>query len=263
MMRDQYAADLSDVLKFAFLRALAGVNRTLGMAWYYAPGDDGRTDGRHLEWQDEAAWRLLDEALCAGLIALPERSIAALEQAAIWPIGTLFHREPMPIRSDRGAWATRKRSALDGADIVFLDPDNGIGEDGEKHATCSEIRLLRQPGRAVAFITFPKRVKHDIQLQQLHQRLAAETDAETIMTLRTSVSVRVAGGSYVPRARWFTIVDPDAELTARARAFATALESVPRVRARLYYTTARGQGSASSPSIRDAAITGAGQQPDL
>ena len=163
-MRDQYAGDISDVLKFAFLRALTGANRTLGIAWYYAPGNDGSADGRHLEWHNEAAWRSLDEQLCAGLTALPERSIA------------------------------------------------------------------------VAIITFPKRVKHDIQLQQLHQRLADETDAKNIMTLRTSVSVRV-GGSYVPRARWFTIVDPDAELTARAQAFAAALASVPRVRARLYYTT--------------------------
>ena len=56
-MRDQYAGDVSDVLKFAFLRALAGADRTLGIAWYYAPGDDGRPDGRHLEWRDEAAFR--------------------------------------------------------------------------------------------------------------------------------------------------------------------------------------------------------------
>ena len=235
-MRDQYTADLSDVLKFAFLRALSGANRTLGVAWYYAPGHDGRADGRHLEWHSEAAWRLLDAPLCDGLTTLPERSVAALERANIWPAGVRFHREPVPICRDRDAWATRKRSAFDGADLVFLDPDNGVGEDGEKHATCSEIRLLRQPGRAVAFITFPKRVQHDIQMQQLHARLAAETDAKTIMTLRTNVSVRVAG-AYVPRARWFTIVDPDAEVTARAHAFASALEAMPRVRARLYYTT--------------------------
>jgi hypothetical protein len=39
-MRDQYAGDVSDVLKFAFLRALAGADRALGIARYYAPGDD-------------------------------------------------------------------------------------------------------------------------------------------------------------------------------------------------------------------------------
>ena len=54
----------------------------------------------------------------------------------------------------RSAWGARKRSALDGADIVFLDPDNGIGGETQKHATFSEIRLLRKPGRAIVFITF-------------------------------------------------------------------------------------------------------------
>ena len=95
-VRDQYTGDVSEVLKFAFLRALAGADRTLGVAWYYAPGDDGRADGRHLEWRDEPAWRLLDAQLHAGLSTLPERSIAALERAMIWPSGALFHRDPMP-----------------------------------------------------------------------------------------------------------------------------------------------------------------------
>jgi hypothetical protein len=235
-MRDQYAGDVSDVLKFAFLRALAGADRTLGIAWYYGPGDDGRPDGRHLEWRDEAAWRLLDEELHAGLARLPERSIAALEQAVIWPKGALFHHEPMPPRAERSAWGARKRSALDGADIVFLDPDNGVGRETEKHATFSEIRLLRRPERAIVFITFPGRsMTHDALLRQLHERLMVEADAGNLITLRTNVSVpRTAGSrSYVQRQRWFTVVDPDAELTARAQTFATALASVPRVRARL------------------------------
>ncbi len=183
-----------------------------------------------------AAWRLLDEELQAGLATLQERSIAALEQAAIWPRGTLFHREPMPPRVERSAWGTRKRSTLNGADIVFLDPDNGVGGETEKHATFSEIRLLRKPERAIVFITFPGRsMTHDALLQQLHERLMIEADAGSLITLRTNVSVpRTAGSrSYVQRQRWFTVVDPDADLTARARAFATALASMPRVRARL------------------------------
>jgi hypothetical protein len=236
-MRDQYAGDVSDVLKFAFLRALAGADRTLGVAWYYAPGDDGRADGRHLEWRDEPAWRLLDEQLHAGLSTLPERSIAALERAMIWPTGAMFHRDPMPPRVERGVWGARKRTALDGADIVFLDPDNGLGGETEKHATFSEIRLLRRPERAIVFITFPGRsMTHDALLRHLHERLMVEVDARKIITLRTNISVPRAAGSrsYVQRQRWFTVVDPDAELTARAHAFAAALASVPRVTARLY-----------------------------
>ncbi|MGO4438567.1 hypothetical protein [Rhizobium sp. RAF56] len=235
-MRDQYAGDVSDLLKFGFLRALAGIDRTLGVAWYYAPGDDGGPDGRHLEWRDEAAWRHVDADLHAGLSTLPTRSIAALEQAAIWPNGALFHREPMPPRAERNVWGKRKREALDAADIVFLDPDNGVGAGSPKHATFAEVRLLRKPGRAVVFITFPsKGKKHDEQLHQLHERLRAETGASEIATLRTNVSVpRGDGSAYVvQRQRWFTVVDYSAELIARAQAFVLAVSTVPRVRARL------------------------------
>ena len=44
-----------------------------------------------------------------------------------------------------------------------------------KQATFSEIRLLRKPGRAVVFITFPGRsLTHDVLARRLHDRLAAE-----------------------------------------------------------------------------------------
>jgi hypothetical protein len=235
-MRDQYAGDVSDVLKFAFLRALAGADRKLGIAWYYAPGDDGRPDGRHLEWRDEAAWRQLDDELHAGLTTLPSRSIEALECAAIWPPGAIFHREPVPPRAKRSLWGMQKRSILDSADIVFLDPDNGVGDETKKHATFAEIRLLRKLKRAIVFITFPGRqMKHDALVQQLHERLHMEAHASNIVTLRTNISIKVAARSrsYVQRQRWFTVVDPDAELTSRAYAFAKNLSSVPRVTARL------------------------------
>jgi hypothetical protein len=66
---------------------------------------------------------------------------------------------------------------------------------------------------------------------RLHERLAVETDTENIVTLRTNVSVprAIGSSSYVQRQRWFTVLDPDAELMARAQAFAVALTSKPRV----------------------------------
>jgi hypothetical protein len=72
-------------------------------------------------------------------------------------------------------------------------------------------------------------------LQQLHERLTVECDTKNVVTLRTNVSVPRAPGSssYVQRQRWFTIVDPDTELEARAQIFSDALASIPRVRARL------------------------------
>jgi hypothetical protein len=167
---------------------------------------------------------------------LPERSIAALENATIWPKGVLFHRDPVPSRLMRNAWAARKRATLEGAETIFLDPDNGLGTETARHATFSEVRLLRRPGRAIVFITFPGRsMPHRALVQRLHERLSIEAGAGAIITLRMNVAApRTLGSPFdVQRQRWFTVVDPDAELIARARIFADALASVPRVRARL------------------------------
>jgi len=46
VMRDQYARDISDLLKLALLRALVDESETLGVGWYYNPVNDGRPDGR-------------------------------------------------------------------------------------------------------------------------------------------------------------------------------------------------------------------------
>ena len=238
-MRDQYAGDLSDLLKFSFLRALVDDDRTLGVAWFYVPGHDGSSDGRHLEWRDEPAWRLVDETIFLSLSTLPDRSIAALEGAAIWPQGVLFHREPILSRRDRNQWAERMGATLEGTDVVFLDPDKGLGAEDKLHATMAEVQILRRPGRAVAFIRFPGRTNHGNQVLRLHQQLRVETAAEAVVTVRTNVSVpRFDGSPYlVQRQRWFTVVDPDATLIDRIRGFVHALEAVPRVSVRLDSTS--------------------------
>jgi hypothetical protein len=66
------------------------------------------------------------------------------------------------------------RAALASADIVFLDPDNGLGDETGKHATLAEVRSLRRPGRSLVLISFPNRNgKHVMQVQRLHDRLSA------------------------------------------------------------------------------------------
>lgn len=160
----------------------------------------------------------------------------ALERAAIWPRGTVFHREPVPRRAERLEWASRKRQELEGADVVFVDPDNGIGKETAKHATFSEIGALRKPGRVIVFINFPGRhTTHDEQLREMHQRLAEHTGTGKIVTLRTSVSVPTAPGArtFVQRQRWLTALDADEEVVGRIQGFATRLARLPRMRVRV------------------------------
>jgi len=116
-MRDPYAGDLSDLLKLAFLRALAAHDRTIGVGWYYNPEHDGRyQDGRHREYCDEPKWKALDSALFSALIELrelPDRSVKALEGLPIWPLKTRFHRIPIPSRENRRLWAVDMKDACE------------------------------------------------------------------------------------------------------------------------------------------------------
>ena len=161
----------------------------------------------------------------------------------------------MPPLAERSAWGALKRKELDGADLVFLDPDTGIGKETKKQATFSEIGLLRKPKRTIIVISFPhKGMPYKAQLRQLHQRLTDEAQAENIVTLCTNVSVPIEGSRFVvQRPRWFTVIDPDAELTARARAFDAALLSVRRVKARLW--TMRREGGGDGLATVTAAAT--------
>ena len=117
-MRDQYAGDVSDLLKFAFLRTLGADDKTIGVGWYYNPADDGRPDGRHREYCDEPKWASFDLTLWSALRKLPEQSVAALEKLPIWPMKTRFHRVPVPSTGNRQTWASEMGRALQEASAV-------------------------------------------------------------------------------------------------------------------------------------------------
>ncbi len=218
-MRDQYAGDLSDLFKFSLLRALAADDRRLGIGWYYAPGHDGRSDGKHIEHWTEDGWRVLDPEVHRALAGLTVRSVQALEALPIWPHGTVFHREPID-RHHRDAWVRGMQAALDPADLVFLDPDNGIGKEATKHARLGDIQALQRPARALVLIKFPHHsTKHDIQIEALHGQLRG-IGFSNVLTLATTASVPVRPGAAqrIPRSRFFTLVGADPNLSARMRA---------------------------------------------
>jgi hypothetical protein len=250
-VRDQYVGDVSDMVKLSFLRALARDDRTLGVAWYYVSGHDGRSDGKHTEWCGEVAWRQLDPQLYIELLALNERKVVVLQNAPIWPKKTLFHIEQVPEWRLRDVWSQNKRNTLDEANLVFLDPDNGVGKRSLKHATFAELKHLRKPGRAIVFITFPGRnFPHDELVQKLHERLCREAGVRDMITLRTNVSVPSLNrpGCVVPRQRWLTIADPDQGLIDRARKYEELLSSIPRVSTRLDVTA---YSEAKADSLRE------------
>jgi hypothetical protein len=221
-MRDQYATDISDYLKFTFLRAITRTDCNLGIGWYYLPGHDGRADGRHVEYKSEPAWRSLDAELYDQLVALAEPSVAALERIPIWPARTVFHSVPLMARK-RAEWVTGMVRAMGDAEFVFLDPDNGLGSDALKHAHITDLIALRRENRAVSIIKFPGRhMSHESQILELHDKLQT-AGFHAPITVKTCVSVTNGRTGRVPRHRFFTIAGGDDEIRVRARDFACRL----------------------------------------
>lgn len=227
-MRDQYASDISDYLKFSFLLAIAGDSRRLGVAWYYLPGHDGRLDGRHVEYKQEHRWRDLNPTVFDQMLAIPEQSVAALENLSFWPEATLFHRYPVNTQR-RSDWVNSMVTSLHGADHVFVDPDNGLGTGASKHARISDLKALQAENRSISIIKFPGRHKsYADQIHDLHQELVAYGFTNPI-TINTCISVSTRSGSYVPRHRFFTVANTDAPIRERAQNYVHQLNDLDRI----------------------------------
>ena len=241
-MRDQYAGDISDMLKYSLLRALAGDDRSLGVGWYYNPEHDGKNNGLHTEYLADHGWSKLDACVWEALqtFSNSERLITTIEGLPIWPKATRFHRTPVPDIRSRYKWATEMAKDFNECELVFLDPDNGVGNAGKRHTSLEEIKLLRSPeNRSLVVIKFPGRVPFDQQVNSYHSALREGTDAKNVLTIRTSVSVPSKSGYLVPRFQWFTLIDHDIVLAERLFSFAQKLNEMKscRVKANVYPTT--------------------------
>lgn len=132
-MQDRYAGDIGDFGKIALLRALQSQGLSVAVNWYHvkplgveqkADGSFKQEDGKYLI-PDHL--QVCDERLAKSLtkIAISKnRSIKALEKQSLIPRAK-YYRDPVTVE-EREGWHAHALTALNGVDIVFLDPDNGM-----------------------------------------------------------------------------------------------------------------------------------------
>lgn len=161
-MKDQYFGDLSDYKKYSLLRALSvrGGLKT-SVCWMLTP-DDGGTDGKHTAYlADPAAWRRFDppvfDLLVESVVNRNERAVRVVEMSDLLP-DVSFHSELLTddIAQRHRYFADLHKSLL-GADLVFLDPDNGLEvkstalgrRNSGKYLYWHELDHLYRDGRSV------------------------------------------------------------------------------------------------------------------
>jgi len=165
-MQNRYVGDIGDYMKLGILRALSPGYR-LGVAWWLYPDEDHNKDGRHIGYLNQPEqWRHFDAPLFDALseiVATGQRNVRALEAAnvlpdAIFASKTIHVSGTIAERLDqRRQWFETVQHSLAEADLVFLDPDNGLEPAGHslgsakagKSITVDELRALATPGRSL------------------------------------------------------------------------------------------------------------------
>ena len=134
-MQNRYTGDIGDFGKLGLLRALQASGLTIGVNWYLVPDENHNSDGRHVQYLENADYCQLDEPLWLELkriVKSGQREVSALENDNI--INAAFFSEPLVFagksKAERAAirkgWHEKALMTLSGADVIFVDPDNGI-----------------------------------------------------------------------------------------------------------------------------------------
>ena len=176
-MQDRYIGDVGDFAKYGLLRRLlqpsaSGQELRLAVIWYLVDDEYGNSDGKHIAYLEDNRMRACDTALhdtLKVLVCSNKRNVASLERTGVLPPNrTVFFSVRLPSlthrwQGDVSAIDARRRwfsSALEasrGADLVFLDPDNGLevpsaprsSAKASKYVYLDEIRALAERGQSV------------------------------------------------------------------------------------------------------------------
>ena len=171
-MQNRYAGDVADFGKYGLLRCLSGQTQPdgidllpVGVVWYMHPDECGNRDGKRISYLDDTEtnkrdyrecdpglWDLLYQLVIKG----GARCVHCVQKSPVLPQGTQFYDAmlqywPMmdkPLRETlRKRWLRDAIQAVEGSELVMLDPDNGITEEGKmywangpKHVYPSDIR---------------------------------------------------------------------------------------------------------------------------
>ena len=130
-MQNRYAGDVGDFSKFGLLRQIATVGFAIGLNWYLVADEAHNKDGKHIGYLTDSKFDGCDdqlrELLCS--VANGDRNVSMLEKQNLINNATYFSEPlspPATSHFSRSDWHNRAMEKLHSADIIFLDPDNGV-----------------------------------------------------------------------------------------------------------------------------------------
>ena len=177
-MQNRYAGDVGDFGKLGLLRQLTSSQLNIGVNWYLAPDESHNADGKHIGYIQDTRYNGCDDSLRNSLkeIVNGQRSVSALETMYLVSNAIYYHEVLYsPSRTfSRRDWHLKALEVLNSADIVFLDPDNGIlvksvttgSAKSNKYVFANEIADYFTAGKSVITYNHRCREQESVYLQR-------------------------------------------------------------------------------------------------
>jgi hypothetical protein len=194
----QYLGDENDYRKFRLLRHFAGGGRIkIGVHWMLTPDDQGR-DGRKIGYlRSPHKWRSHDPAVFDLLASLVDdsgqRLLQNIEQSCLIPGALFFNDFLADRRNERAMSMAAMLQTLRDADLIFLDPDNGIEvksrpkgrKNSCKYVYWDEIGQISGRGQSLLIYQHFTRESRGAFVARKVTYLAEHTGAAEIWTIST------------------------------------------------------------------------------
>ena len=182
-MKNQYVGDIGDFGKYSLLRFLAnaGAGIKVGVNWYLTD-NDGTSDGKHTKYLKRGELRSCDEYVfdALGKIAYhgdtenTNKQVKDVKNEGIIP-GAVFYPAPLRLqgsleerKKERNKWFENSISELKEANLIFMDPDNGLltanripKRSYEKYVLPDEVKTYFKAGNNVVYYCHKGRRTND------------------------------------------------------------------------------------------------------
>lgn len=197
-MKNQYFGDIGDYITYSILRNLTGqTGLKLTVCWMLT-ANDGRSDGRFIKYlYSPTRWRQYDppvfDLLVKSVLHEGRRDIAVIEKEGIIPNTRYYSAALTDDIHDRRRYFQQLNLILDGSDIVFLDPDNGmeiistpIGQrNSSKYLYWDELTSLYTRGYSLLIYQHFNRRKRTHFIREIALKMLRRTTAASIISMRT------------------------------------------------------------------------------
>ena len=145
-MQDQYAGDIGDYGKFGLLRALECNDLSVGINWYYVLSSKTGNHANDGKFKIAKEYFVCDPELASELYHISNlnegsRSVEKLERAKLLKT-SLYYREPVADANGRRKWQQNAVDRLNAAEVVFLDPDNGLITNSIKRSSKKCVKYV-------------------------------------------------------------------------------------------------------------------------